>query len=80
MLAQFKSKLSDGQRMISVPWAYRRQWEGDSAATQYGNIEVINQWQRETLGDPRYVTVMPFLWQSGVIDPRARRMEREICR
>ena len=68
-----RSKLTPSQRMIAVPWAYRKM-DDYAWAVQHGILDQYQDgplgamvfWQDEVLADPKYVMVAPFLWQHVV--------------
>ncbi len=68
LIADFRQLLSrPEQRLIAVPWAFRWLPTASSQATLAEQGELITnmgQWHQQLLKDGRYVTALPFLWNT----------------
>lgn len=68
LIADFRKLLSrPDQRLIAVPWAFRWLPTASSQATLAEQGELITnlgQWHQQLLKDGRYVTALPFLWNT----------------
>ncbi len=68
LISDFRKLLSrPEQRLIAVPWAFRWLPAATSQATVAEQGEVIanmSQWHQQLLKDGRYVTALPFLWNT----------------
>lgn len=64
IIQRLEAMLSPSQREIAVPWAFRRVSEGLGVPEQDEVVQNINGWHNEILANPRYIAVVPFLWET----------------